>query len=134
MSSFLVFDTKSVLSLGLELCKNLKFIKRICSLESKENWFASEFSDYFEETGTLNKTHHIEIKENFPPVVTPVRRIPNTLKRKVDKELKCIVDLDMIEPADEPTGWVNGLVIIENPNGKLRICLDPWPLNQAIKR
>ena len=75
--------------------------------------------------GTLNKTHHIEIKENFTPVVTPVRGIPHSLKPKVEKEIKLMVDLDKIDPVDEPTDWVNGLVIVEKPNGKLRICLDP---------
>ena len=45
-----------------------------------------------------------------------------------------MVDFDIIEPVDEPTGGVNGLVIVEKPNGKLWICLDPRPLNQAIKR
>ena len=45
-----------------------------------------------------------------------------------------MVDLDIIEPVDEPTDWVNELVIVEKPNRKLRICLDIRPLNQAIKR
>ena len=45
-----------------------------------------------------------------------------------------MVDLDIIEPADEPTDWVSELVIVEKPNGKLRIWIDPRPLNQAIKR
>ena len=45
-----------------------------------------------------------------------------------------MVGLDIIEPFDEPTDWVNGLVIVEKPNGELRICLDPRNLNQAIKR
>ena len=35
-----------------------------------------------------------------------------------------MVDLDIIELADEPTDWFNGLAI-EKPNGKLWICLDP---------
>ena len=45
-----------------------------------------------------------------------------------------MVDLDIIEPVDEPTDGINGLVMVEIPNGKLRICLKPQPLNQAIKR
>ena len=45
-----------------------------------------------------------------------------------------MVDLDIIEPVDEPTDWVNELVIVEKPNRKLRICLDTRPLTQAIKR
>ena len=30
--------------------------------------------------------------------------------------------------------WVNATVVAEKPNGNLRVCLDPGPLNQAIKR
>ena len=52
----------------------------------------------------------------------------------MEKELKRMVDLDIIEPVNEPTNWVNGLVIVKKQNGKLRICLDPQLLNQAIKR
>ena len=45
-----------------------------------------------------------------------------------------MVDPNIIELVDEPTDWVNGLVIEEKPNGKLRISLDHRPLNKAIKR
>ena len=45
-----------------------------------------------------------------------------------------MVDLDIIEPVDKPTDWVNGLVILEKPNGKLRICIDPRPLTRVIKK
>ena len=42
--------------------------------------------------------------------------------------------LGVIERAQEPTDWVNSMVTIVKPNGKLRICIDPHDLNQAIKR
>ena len=42
--------------------------------------------------------------------------------------------LDIIEKVSEPTDWVNSLVIVSKPNGKLRICIDPRDLNRAIKR
>ena len=45
-----------------------------------------------------------------------------------------MVDLGIIKAIEKPTDWVNGLVIVEKPNGKLRICLDSRPLNNAIKR
>ena len=131
---FLVVYTKSVPILVLESCKNIKIIKRICSVESKENSFLPEFSDSFGEIGTLNNTYQIKIKENFIPVVTPGWRILHLLKPEVEKELNRMVDFDIIGPVDEPTDWVNGLVIAEKPNRKLRIYLDSWPLNQAIKR
>ena len=45
-----------------------------------------------------------------------------------------MVDLNLIEPVDEPTDWVNWLVMVEKPNRELKNCLDPRPLNEAIKR
>ena len=56
------------------------------------------------------------------------------LKPKLEKELKRMVDLDIIELIKTPTNWVNGLVIVDKLNGKLRICLDPRPLSNVIKR
>ena len=94
----------------------------------------SEFSDCFGEIGTLKNTHHIEIKDNVPPVVTPVRKIPPALKSTLEKELKHMVDFDIIEPVQKPTNWVSRLLVVEKPNRKLQVCLDPRSLNKAIKR
>ena len=69
----------------------------------------------------MNTTHHIEVKDNVKPVVIPVRKVPHALKPKLEKELKGMVDLDIIEPIKKPTDWINGLVITEKPIGKLRI-------------
>ena len=41
--------------------------------------------------------------------------------------------MDVIEKVEKLTDWVNAAVVVEKPNGKLRVCLDPRPLNQAIK-
>ena len=45
-----------------------------------------------------------------------------------------MISLGIILPVAEPTEWVNSLVIVEKPNSKLSLCLDPRNLNQAIKR
>ena len=43
--------------------------------------------------------------------------------------------MKVIRRVDEPTEWVNALVVIEKPKShKLRIYLDPRPLNKAIQR
>ena len=41
---------------------------------------------------------------------------------------------EIIHKVDKPIDWVNSLVMVETPNGKLRICLDPYDLNKAINR
>ena len=40
----------------------------------------------------------------------------------------------VIRKTDEPTEWVNSIVVVEKPTERLRICLDPRDLNKAIKR
>ncbi|GBL95992.1 hypothetical protein AVEN_199958-1 [Araneus ventricosus] len=40
--------------------------------------------------------------------------------------------MGVITKVEQPVEWVNNIVVIDNPN-KLRICIDPRPLNEAIK-
>ena len=41
--------------------------------------------------------------------------------------------MGVVSPVTEPTEWVSSMVPVAKP-GKLRICIDPYHLNQAIKR
>ena len=40
----------------------------------------------------------------------------------------------IIQKVDQPTEWVNSMVVVEKKNGSVRICLDPRELNKAIMR
>ena len=44
-------------------------------------------------------------------------------------ELDSMVRDGIISVVDYPNDWINELQIVEKPNGRLRICLDPRPLN-----
>lgn len=60
----------------------------------------------------------------------------NTIKphSKLKNYLKEMVKNEIIAPVEYPTDWVNNIQLVEKPNGSLRICLDPKPLNACIKR
>ena len=118
---------------GLAPSESLSLIERISVVNVSDEQFLSEFSDCFGEIGTLKNIHIIEIKDNVTPVITPVRKIPLALKLKLVKELKRMVHLDIIEPIQKSTDWVNGLAVVEKPNGKIRVCVDSWSLNKVIK-
>ena len=44
-----------------------------------------------------------------------------------------MVEMKVIQAVNEPTNWVNNLVLVEKLDGSLRICIDPKEL-KAIKR
>ncbi|CAI6372162.1 unnamed protein product [Macrosiphum euphorbiae] len=68
------------------------------------------------------------------PISKPPHRVPIKVKEKLKEELSRLTELGIISKINEPTSWVNKIVIVEKPNGSIRICLDPKDLNMAIKK
>lgn len=92
------------------------------------------FSDVFKGFGVLPFTYKIQLKEGAQPVVHAARRVPAPLKDCLKKELDRMIMLGVIKKVNEPTDWVNSMVITKKKNGELRICMDPKDLNESIKR
>ena len=44
------------------------------------------------------------------------------------------MDLDVIEPVDEPTEWCAPIVVVPKSSGEVRVCVDLTKLNQEVKR
>ena len=49
-------------------------------------------------------------------------------------ELTRLITLGVLIPVDDPTEWVSQIAIQEKRNGQIRLCIDPRPLNKALKR
>ncbi|CAG4976944.1 unnamed protein product [Colias eurytheme] len=96
--------------------------------------FFVQYKSVFEGIGELPGFHRIIVDERVPPVVRSARKIPIKLRPKLKEELNRLQQLNIIMPVSEPTDWVSNIVLVEKPDGKLRICLDPKFLNEAIKR
>lgn len=94
----------------------------------------TEFHDVFTGEGKFEKKLHLELDTSIESVKQPVRRIPVAMKPKLKQELARLQELGIIKAVDTPTDWVSSLVIVKKPNGKLRVCIDPKPLNKALKR
>ena len=77
---------------------------------------------------------HITLDPAVPPVIHPLRRVPEALCEPLKRELDALVEQGIIVKVDEPTNWVNSLVCVTKANGTLLLCLDPKDLNHAIKR
>ena len=60
--------------------------------------------------------------------------MPHAIRGRLEEELDKMASTGVIQRVTTPTDWVNSLVVVEKPNGKLCICLDPKDLSAAIKR
>ncbi|XP_048747335.2 uncharacterized protein K02A2.6-like [Ostrea edulis] len=121
--------------IGLASCEEmniLKLIETVSESKTAEEIFR-DFSDVFEGIGCMKGKHHIHIDKNVPPVVHAPRKVSFKMRDKLKEELDRMESLNVIEKVNEPSEWVNSLVIVEKPN-RVRICLDPRDLNKAIKR
>lgn len=79
----------------------------------------------------LSKQHAIEINPKAKPVVVNwARRIPTSMTEKVKAELRKMDDSGIIQKVDQPTEWVNSMVVVKK-NGSVIICLDPRESNKA---
>ena len=145
---FIVCNVQSPPILGAETCESeLKVIQRVYSVvrdsvSAKELGHMSE-SDFvnvceknkmFTGLGCLDGEVTIKLRSDAQPVVHAPRTVPIALRSKLKSELKRMEELGVITKQIEPTEWVNSLVTVIKPNGKLRVCIDPKDLNNAIQR
>ena len=68
------------------------------------------------------------------PVAQPLRRTLFHVRKDIEKKLKELQDLDIIEDVDGPTPWVLPLVAVPKSNGDIRVCVDMRRVNEAILR
>ena len=94
----------------------------------------SEFEDVFSGEGKLEEKLHLEIDKSVTPVALPVRKVPFAVKEPLKQELERLVEKGILEPVAVPTEWISSMVVVKKSNGKIRLCIDPKPLNQALKR
>ncbi|CAC5396265.1 unnamed protein product [Mytilus coruscus] len=132
---FFVTDTNQSPLLGFKASNELGLIHVIMTVQTDVDDPVKSFPKVFTGLGCLEKPYHIKIDSSVNPVINPPRKIPAALQERLKGTLKEMEDKEVIRKVDEPTDWVNSLVVVEKPKtGKLRICLDPRNLNKAIKR
>ena len=93
-----------------------------------------EFDDVFQGEGLLQEKLHLKVGKTVNPVVLPVHKVPFALKELLKRELDRHVAKGILVPVEVPTDWVSSMVVASKRNGNIRLCIDPKPLNKALKR
>ncbi|KAK7110621.1 hypothetical protein V1264_014461 [Littorina saxatilis] len=136
---FIVVEGKVKSILGCRAIQHMGLVtvnkENIAVITDNQKTVISEFKDVFEgELGRLEGDLHLVVDPTVHPVKLPCRKWPSPVKEKVKGELERLQELGVVTPVNVPTDWVNSLVVTMKPNGKPRLCIDPKPLNKALKR
>ena len=106
----------------------------------------SHYSSCFEGIGHfLGDPYKFHLKPEHKPARHAPRKVPIHLEDAFKEEIKSLVELGILEEVKEHTDLVNSYIIVEKDSGnhhslnhtikrKLRICLDPRDLNEALER
>ena len=140
---FYIVDCNGPPILGYRACQDLGLIKVVYAItdaseeepDTQSANILNEYSDVFKGIGEFQGECSFRIDPSIAPVVCPPRRVPFALRERLKVELDNMERDGIICKVTEPTQWVNALVVCEKPKThKLRVCLDPRPLNKAILR
>jgi len=136
---FVIVNNNCTPLLGLETCVELNLIQRVDSvLTDNKLWTNNKMydqnKDVFEGLGCFPETCSIKLSKDAVPSIKPANRVPLALKEKVKATLKSLESREIIKPVNEPLDWLNKMVLVEKPDGSLRICIDPFELNKYIIR
>ena len=106
----------------------------------------SQYSGCFEGIGHFpGHPYKFHLKPDYKPARHAPRKVPVHLETAFKEEIKSLVKQGILEEVKEHTDWVDSHVIVEKDTGnhhspnhtvkkKLRICLDPRDLNEALER
>ena len=89
--------------------------------------------------------YKFHLKSEYKPAQHAPRKVPIHLEAAFKEEIESLEKLGILEEVKQHTDWVNSYVIVEKDTGshnspnhtikkKLRICLDPRDLNEALER
>ena len=105
------------------------------------------YSDVFTRIGNFpGMPYKFQLKPNAKPTRHAPRKVPIHLQDAFHKEIRNLEQLGILEETKDVTEWVNSFVIMEKKiptdsssqghsmSKKLRICLDPRDLNEALER
>ena len=106
----------------------------------------SHYSSCFEGVGKFpGEPYKFHLKPEHKPARHAPRKVTIQFEDAFKEEIKSLVELGILEGINEHTDWVNSYVIVQKDLGnhhvpnhtikrKLRICLDPKDLNEALER
>ena len=91
-------------------------------VEDANDDLTANYADVFNKgLGTLPGKVRLQVDPDCKPVILPARKVPVSVREKFKEELHWLERL-------------NQIVVAVKKSSKLRVCIDPRPLNSVLKR
>ena len=121
--------------LGLRELRNLSLLAIVNAVCKDEFDPVKRYANVFEGLGIMPGTFRINLRGDAAPrrLFSP-RPIAAGLREQAKAEIDKMLEMNVIEPVEEPTDWCSGLTIAPKPNGKIRMCIDLTALNKSVQR
>ena len=141
-TEFYIVDVDGPAIIGLPSCESLRVVTLHCSITATPpvtkitcvQDLMSTNPEQFDRIGKIPGPVKLVVDPSVPSHIDAPRKTPIALKDAIKEELDNMVSDGVIRKVTEPTDWVSSLAYSKKKSGKLRICLDPRRLNQALKR
>ncbi|XP_065214049.1 uncharacterized protein LOC135841149 [Planococcus citri] len=127
---YLIVDVDDDPLLGLSTCEELKLIKRINKVSKAD--LLKEYADVFRGIGKFKEKYTLKLKKNAVPTICKLKRVPESIRKELKKTLDRYEKANIISRVNKPTEWVSNMAVAEKKSGKLRLCLFPLELNEAL--
>ncbi|XP_031574960.1 uncharacterized protein K02A2.6-like [Actinia tenebrosa] len=134
-TDFVVVDTEGRPILGCRTSEDLGVLKINTVNAMTVDDIVREFPECFKGVGKLNNYQaKIHVDPNVKPVAQQYRRLPFSMREKVEVKLEELVNMDIIEEVQGPTPWVSPIVVVPKADGDIRLRVDMRQANTAIIR
>ena len=134
-AEFIVIAGKGRSLLGRETAVQLGVLSLGLLANNVEVSLMDQYPECFQGLGKLKDFQaKIYVDPEVRPVAQNPRRIPFSLRSKVQAKVEELLELDVIEKVDGPTPWVSPVCIVPKSDGDIRLCVDMRRANEAVVR
>ena len=125
--------------IGFQTAEDLGLVKVANTVQSEETITSNLLKEYADLFRGIGKMKGVKVDLHVDPAITPVaqahRRIPFSVRPKLEAELEKLDADDIIERIEKPTSWVSPVVITpKRSSNEIRLNVDMREANKAIPR